>query len=250
MDDQQNRSIFYIHCRHMPTKSGKVTKGYKKKKTWAASRRAPGWKPAKQSKYFSTTIMGCAPLVIQTGSQADINGGQLQDQRASYSFSLNYLNNPDVAHYLAVFDEYCVTKIEVHQTPRSNQAAIINATEPPGGPNPTYWNAVTHVATECEPQVSTPTNAIQVMQQDSYFNIEQTKGVQVQLQASFNHCRTRTERTDSDISKAKHMDFVSRRNGSTQRLTVVCRSMHNSEPRTGRCPQRNLLVDSLLHFVS
>ena len=111
----------------------------------------------------------------QTGSQADINGGQLQDQRASYSFSLNYLNNPDVAHYLAVFDEYCVTKIEVHQTPRSNQAAIINATEPPGGPNPTYWNAVTHVATECEPQVSTPTNAIQVMQQDSYFNIEQTK---------------------------------------------------------------------------
>ena len=61
MDDQQNRSIFYIHCRHMPTKSGKVTKGYKKKKTWAASRRAPGWKPAKQSKYFSTTIMGCAP---------------------------------------------------------------------------------------------------------------------------------------------------------------------------------------------
>ena len=31
MDDQQNRSIFYIHCRHMPTKSGKVTKGYKKK---------------------------------------------------------------------------------------------------------------------------------------------------------------------------------------------------------------------------
>ena len=175
MDDQQNRSIFYIHCRHMPTKSGKVTKGYKKKKTWAASRRAPGWKPAKQSKYFSTTIMGCAPLVIQTGSQADINGGQLQDQRASYSFSLNYLNNPDVAHYLAVFDEYCVTKIEVHQTPRSNQAAIINATEPPGGPNPTYWNAVTHVATECELQVSTPTNAIQVMQQDSYFNIEQTK---------------------------------------------------------------------------
>ena len=61
MDDQQNRSIFYIHRRHMPTKSGKVTKGYKKKKTWAASRRAPGWKPAKQSKYFSTTIMGCAP---------------------------------------------------------------------------------------------------------------------------------------------------------------------------------------------
>ena len=192
---------------------------------------------------------GCAPLVIQTGSQADINGGQLQDQRASYSFSLNYLNNPDVAHYLAVFDEYCVTKIEVHQTPRSNQAAIINATEPPGGPNPTYWNAVTHVATECELQVSTPTNAPgdatrQLLQHRT------DKGVQVQLQASCNHCRTRTERTDSDISKAKHMDFVSRRNGSTQRLTVVCRSMHNSEPRTGRCPQRNLLVDSLLHFVS
>ena len=110
MDDQQNRSIFYIHRRHMPTKSGKVTKGYKKKKTWAASRRAPGWKPAKQSKYFSTTIMGCAPLIIQTGSQADINAGTLQDQRASYSFSLNFLNNPDVAHYLAVFDEYCVIK--------------------------------------------------------------------------------------------------------------------------------------------
>ena len=95
--------------------------------------------------------------------------------RASYSFSLNFLNNPDVAHYLAVFDEYCVTKIEIHQTPRSNQAAIINATEPVGGTNPVYWNAVTHVATECEPQVSSPTSAIQVMQQDSYFNIEQTK---------------------------------------------------------------------------
>ena len=66
-------------------------------------------------------------------------------------------------------------KIEIHQTPRSNQAAIINATEPVGGTNPVYWNAVTHVATECEPQVSSPTSAIQVMQQDSYFNIEQTK---------------------------------------------------------------------------
>ena len=29
MDDQQNRSIFYIQRIHMPTKSGKVTKGYK-----------------------------------------------------------------------------------------------------------------------------------------------------------------------------------------------------------------------------
>ena len=94
MDDQQNRSIFYIHCRHMPTKSGKVTKGYKKKKTWAASRRAPGWKPAKQSKYFQYNHHGMCTHRHQTGSQADINGGQLQDQRASYSFSLNYLNNP------------------------------------------------------------------------------------------------------------------------------------------------------------
>ena len=88
MDDQQNRSIFYIHCRHMPTKSGKVTKGYKKKKTWAASRQAPGWKPAKQSKYFSTTIMGCAPLVIKqeakpTSTEANYKTNGLRTASAS-----------------------------------------------------------------------------------------------------------------------------------------------------------------------
>ena len=118
MDDQQKIEAF---SHTLQTHANEVRQGdqglQEEEDRWAASRRAPGWKPAKQSKYFSTTIMGCAPLVIQTGSQADINGGQLQDQRASYSFSLNYLNNPDVAHYLAVFDEYCVTKIEVHQTP-------------------------------------------------------------------------------------------------------------------------------------
>ena len=92
------------------------------------------------------------------------------------------LGNPDVGHYCAVFDEYRVDKVEIYQTPRATEASVINVVEPTGGSNPGYWNAVIHWATECEPQLAVPPNAVAVMQQqDSYFNTDQTKA------AKFSH---------------------------------------------------------------
>lgn len=161
----------------MPTKSGKVKKQYKRyyKKTWASSRRVKGWAPARQSKYFSTTLMGLGPIIIQLGSQGDIAAGNLTNQRASYQFQLSNLANPEVTHYAAVFDEYRIDKIEVHHIPRATQTAIINSTEPVAGTNPIYYNSVTHFSTEIDPNVPVPSTSASVMQQDSYFNIEQTR---------------------------------------------------------------------------
>ena len=168
----------------MPTKTGKVTKRYSSKKRWASSRRVKGWKPARQSKYFTTTLMGTGPILIQTGSLSDnsgASGATLINQRAAYGFTLLGLGNPDVGHYCAVFDEYRVDKVEIYQTPRATEASVINVVEPTGGSNPGYWNAVIHWATECEPQLAVPPNAVAVMQQDSYFNTDQTKAAKFSL---------------------------------------------------------------------
>jgi len=83
-----------------------------------------------------------------------------------YYISLAQL--PNQAAYIALFDLYRITGLELTFMPTATMSAVINATEPPGGANPAYYVPCVHAATDFDLDTAPTGGAVTLMGYSSY----------------------------------------------------------------------------------
>lgn len=139
----------------------------RKQKNHSKSQKRRKGKAVSRGNSLTVTLNVVGPAISVFGATDPLPGGSL-----GFEYSISAL--PQIAQYSALFDLYRIDWVEISFEPTANMSALINATEPPGGVNPSYTLPCLHTCIDYTSAAS-PMNVSEIMQHATYKRVLLTR---------------------------------------------------------------------------